>query len=348
MFTSIISDTRHNIKTGISFTYDNYDELVNTENYLREERAIGGFFEYSYDNLEALTMNFGMRVDHHNLLGTFITPRFNMRYTPWEKSAFRLSAGRGKRSANIFAENQKLFATSRVVKIADVGGKIYGLDAEVAWNYGVSYLQGFNLFDRKADIAIDFYKTDFVNQVIVDWENPLEVHFYNLEGRSYANSFQAEFNYNVFTNFDMRLAYKFYDVKTQYLSGKKEKPLIPKNRIFANISYDTDLTSKGGYWRYDATFNRLSKQRFTATVSSPSEYKVKEFSPTLTTLNAQVTKVFSPKFEMYLGGENILNVKQNNPVVNAENPFDSYFDTTFVYGPIFGSSYFVGLRYKLN
>ena len=30
------------------------------------------------------------------------------------------------------------------------------------------------------------------------------------------------------------------------------------------------------------------------------------------------------------------------------DPFGSYFDTTFVYGPIFGSSYYAGLRYKLN
>ena len=61
--------------------------------------------------------------DHHNLLGTFITPRVHARYTPWEKSALRASFGRGKRAANIFAENQKLFSTSRAINIQSTGGQ---------------------------------------------------------------------------------------------------------------------------------------------------------------------------------------------------------------------------------
>src|SRR5690625_5305074 len=37
IFSSIIGDTRHNFQTGLSFTYDRYDELVNIDNYGREE-----------------------------------------------------------------------------------------------------------------------------------------------------------------------------------------------------------------------------------------------------------------------------------------------------------------------
>ena len=106
------------------------------------------------------------------------------RYTPWEKSALRVSFGRGIRAANVFTENQKLFATSRQINVQSSGGAIYGLDPEIAWNYGVSFLQGFNIFGRKADLTIDFYRTDFENQVVVDYENPYEVNFYNLQGSS--------------------------------------------------------------------------------------------------------------------------------------------------------------------
>jgi hypothetical protein len=61
-----------------------------------------------------------------------------------------------------------------------------------------------------------------------------------------------------------------------------------------------------------------------------------------------VTKVFSPKFEVYVGGENITNVRQNNPILGANDPFGSNFDTTFVYGPIFGSMYYAGMRFKIK
>ncbi|TWO33476.1 TonB-dependent receptor [Seonamhaeicola sediminis] len=348
IYNSIISDSRHKIKTGVSYTYDHYDELVNTNDFERTETSVGGFFEYSHDNLELFNLTAGIRIDYHNLLGTFITPRMHARYSPWSQSAFRASFGRGKRSANIFAENQKLFATSRNIVINNVGGNIYGLDPEIAWNYGVSYLQGFNLFGKKADITLDYYKTDFKNQVVVDYENPLEVSFYNLDGKSYANSFQAEFNWNSFEGFDLRVAYKYYEVKTDYESGRLTRPLTPKHRFFANVGYKTHKKDNEILWKFDTTFNWLGEQRFSSTATNPIQYQLPEQTPTVSTLNAQITRVFSSKFEVYLGGENITNVRQPNPIIGSDDPFGANFDTTFVYGPIFGSMYYVGLRFKIN
>jgi len=348
VYNSIITDSRHKIKTGLTFTYDNYDELVNIDNYERTENSLGGFFEYSYDDLDKLTLTAGIRADQHNRFGFFITPRLHVRYTPWEKSAFRTSIGRGIKSANIFAETQNMFSSSRQINILGIGGKIYGLDPEIAWNYGFSYLQGFNLFERKADVTLDFYRTDFENQVITDWENPSEINFYNLEGESFANSFQLEFNYNAFENFDFRMAYKFYDIQTDYLSGRLDNPLIPKHRLFANASYKTELTTNGSQWKFDATYNWLSKQRFPNTDASAPEFQLDEYSPTIGTLNLQMTKVFSPSFEIYIGGENVTNVRQSNPIISPDNPFGSNFDSNFVYGPIFGSMYYAGLRFKMN
>ena len=348
IYNSIISDSRHKIKTGIGFSHDTYEEQVNTTDYSRNENSIGGFFEYSFDNLDTVNLTAGVRIDHHNLMGTFVTPRFHARYTPWEKSALRFSFGRGKRAANIFAENQRLFASSRTINIQNTGGNIYGLNPEIAWNYGISFLQGFQLFDRKADINIDFYRTDFQNQVVVDYDTPTEINFYNLDGESFANSFQVEFNYTPLERLDLKSAYKYYDVKTQYQSGKLQKPLTPKHRVFANASYETQTSTKGGLWKFDATYNWIGEQRFSSTMQSPEAFRLNPHSPTFSTLNAQVTKVFSDQFEVYLGGENITNVRQENPILSANNPFGANFDSTFVYGPIFGDMYYAGLRFKLN
>ena len=348
LYNSIISDSRHKIKTGISFTYDHYKEFVETRDFARTDNSFGGFFEYAYDNLDKLTLTAGLRVDQHNRLGFFVTPRLHIRYTPWDKAALRASVGRGKRAANIFAENQNLFASSRQINIFNSGGQIYGLDPEIAWNFGLSYLQGFNLFGRKADVTLDFYRTSFENQVVVDWENPYEINFYNLDGSSFANSFQFELNYNLAEGLDLRAAYKYYDIQTDYLVGRRQKPLVPKHRVFANLGYETAGKNKAAPWKFDATFNWLSEQRFPDTSLSPEEFQREEFTPTVGTLNMQVTKVFSPKFEVYLGGENINNFRQPDPIISPEDPFGPNFDTNFVYGPIFGSMYYAGLRLKLN
>jgi len=347
IFNSIIGDTRNKFKTGLSFTYDKFDELVNTSNFNRNENSLGAFFEYAFDNLDNFSVTGGLRIDTHNLLGIFLTPRLHVRYVPWEKGVFRASVGRGKRSANIFAENQQLFASSRQINIDDVGGNIYGLNPEIAWNYGVSYMQKFNLFGKKGDITFDFYQTNFQNQVIVDWENPQEIAFYDLDGRSIANSFQVEASYNLAKNFNLRTAYKYFDITTDYRRGNLQKPMQPQNRFFANLSYETELENEK-QWRFDATFNIIGKQRLPNTSINPVQYQLPESIDSYQLLNSQITRVFSNRFELYLGGENLTNVQQKNPILASDDPFGSNFDTTIVYAPIFGRTFYAGLRFKIK
>jgi outer membrane receptor for ferrienterochelin and colicin len=348
IFNSIIGDTRNKFKTGINFTYDKFEELVNTLDFSREENAFGAFFEYAFDNLDNFSLTAGLRVDTHNLLGTFVTPRLHLRYAPWEKGVIRASVGRGKRSANIFAENQQLFASSRQINIDDVGGNIYGLNPEIAWNYGVSYLQKFNLFEKKGDITFDFYQTSFQNQVIVDWENPQEISFYDLDGKSIANSFQVEVNYSLAKNLNLRTAYKYFDISTDFKSGNLQKPMQPENRFFANLSYETELQENNGQWKFDVTFNNIGKQRLPSTASNPVQYQLSEYSDPYQLLNSQITKVFSSKFEMYIGAENLTNVQQKNPILASDAPFGVNFDSTIIYSPIFGRAVYAGLRYKIK
>ena len=348
LFNSIIGDTRSKFTTGLNFTYDIYDEFVNSINFSRKEKSFGGFFEYAYDNSDNFSFTSGVRIDTHNLLGTYITPRLHIRYVPWEKGVLRASIGQGRKSANVFAENQQLFASSREIDIQSSGGKIYGLDPEVAWNYGVSYLQGFNLFNRKGDITFDYYRTHFQNQVVVDWENPQRISFYNLDGESYANSFQTEVNYYVDDFTSLRLAYKFYDIETDYFSGKLSKPLTPNHRLFANISYETKKIDDIKQWKFDLTYNFIGEQRLPDTSTNPVEYQLGEYSNSYSLLNTQITKVFTEKFEMYFGIENLTDLKQKNPILASDDPFGDSFDSTIIYAPIFGRMLYSGLRFKIN
>ncbi len=348
IFNSIIGDTRNKFKSGVSFTYDNYDELVAITAFNRTEKSIGGFFEYAYDNTDNFSATAGIRIDYHNLLKTFITPRVHLRYVPWEKGVLRASIGRGKRSANIFAENQQLFASSRAINIEDSNGNIYGLQPEIAWNYGISFLQGFRLWSQKGDVTLDFYQTNFTDQVVVDWENPREISFYNLNGKSIANSFQIELNYEPVKRLTARLAYKHFDVTTDYNSGNFSKPLQPQHRIFINASYETQEKENGSQWKFDGTFNAIGKQRLPDTSFNPSALQLSENTAPYSTLNAQITKVFSKRFEVYLGGENMTNFKQERPIIASNEPFSEFFDSTLIYGPIFGATYYAGFRFNID
>ncbi|MEN1783964.1 MAG: TonB-dependent receptor [Bacteroidota bacterium] len=346
LFNSIIGSTQHQFKAGLTMAYDRYEELVNNINFERTDYSAGGFFEYSYNNLERISLSAGLRFDTHNRLGNFITPRFHIRYTPWERGSLRGSFGIGRRAANIFAENQQFFASARRLRLLDNEGPIYGFEAEQALNFGISFLQGFTLFGRPGNFSVDWYRTQFDNQVVVDWENPREIVFSNLNGDSYANSLMIELNHEVLPQLALRTAYKWYDVKTEYQTGLLQRPLVAENRFFVNLAYETVLSDSGGQWRFDATFNRVGEQRLPSTDANPIPLQLGDFVEGYNLINTQITKVFSKKWEVYLGGENLTASRQPNPILSAMDPFSTNFDTSIVYAPILGRMFYVGFRFK--
>ena len=355
IYNSIIGNTQHKFATGLSGTYDDYNEQLTTSalagDFSRIDRSVGAFFEYTYDNSSNFSFVAGIRADSHNNLGNFITPRFHLRYNPWKEATFRLSAGRGKRAANVIAENQQLLASSRQLHIiGGDGGKLYGLNPEIAWNYGASFLQAFKIWGKNAELSVDLYRTHFDNQVVVDLDHsPQQALFYNLDGKSFANSLQAEVSISPAKGLDFKAAYKYYDVQTQFTKGQLEKTLTPKHRWFANIAYETADTQENNHsqWKFDVTFNWLGEQRLPTTATNPLAYRLSDYAPSFATLNAQITRVFSKTFEVYVGGENITNYKQANGILAADAPFGSYFDSTMQYAPAFGQMYYAGLRFKL-
>lgn len=338
IYANIIKTTDHKYKIGASYLLDDYSEKFNDTTFVRTESVPGVFAEYTYIHAENFSLVAGIRADYHNLYGLFYTPRLHLRYNVTKKTTLRLSGGRGFRTSNVFVENQSVFASSRKIVMNEK------LNPEIAWNYGFSANQKFKLFDNEAFINVDFFRTDFENQVVVDLDqNVNKVVFYNLNGRSYSHSLQTDFSFEPIKNFAIKLAYKWYDVKTTYNYELMDKPYVPKHRVMLNLSYSTyrDI------WKFDFTTNWMGKSRIPSTILSPVEYQLPTHSKEYYLLNAQVTKKFR-KFEMYLGAENLLNYKQQNPIIAAENPFGNNFDASMIYAPTEGRSIYFGLRLEIK
>ena len=341
IYNSIISNTKNKIKAGLNFSSDSYDEFVFKSNIERTDRSFGGFFEYSFDNLNDFNLVFGLRYDNHNNLGSFFTPRLHFRYLLNDNFSIKGSAGTGRKIANIFAENQVIFLSNRKNLNKTFTEKLYGVNPEKATNLGFSLDHKVFLLGGQGNIIFDYYNTTFDNRVIIDFETPGEFNFYNSKlGKSKSNSFQAEFLFSK-NNWNITAAYKKYDVKSYYNSGLKEKPLQPRNILFFNYGIESNKINDKN-WKFDITYNRLGKQRLVRNPRDNFELVDPHFS-----INSQITRVFSSKFEVYLGGENINNFKQEDPIIMANNPFDPMFDASIVHGPIFGSTYYMGLRFKI-
>ena len=351
VYNSIIGNTYNKIKTGISLSYDEYDEYVSNLDISRIEKSIGAYFEYNYDDLDKINLSAGIRFDNHNKIGTFISPRFHINYLLFPKSTIKFSFGKATRLANIFSENQKLFFSSREIIFSDGLNlsDFANLKADEAWNYGISIINSFNLFGKESQLTLDYYVTDFKNKVVADWETPTQINFYNLIGKSFSNSFQAQFSYTLSNSIDLLFAYKNTVAKTDYIvHGRLKNPLTPSDRFFFNVAYNVPANDKGKNWKYDLTFNHVGQQRLPSTETNPSEYQLSEISERLNLINTQITRVFNDSFQIYLGVENLTNYRQKNTILAADDPFGDYFDATYIYGPIFGRMSYLGLRYYIN
>ena len=333
-----IVNTDHKLKYGISNYADRYTESFsgNIQNPFKDKVRVdlmsGLFSEYSYTWGESFNLTTGIRADYYNNTERFnYLPRLNMKYNPTENTAIRFSAGKAFRIANVFVENASFLASNREVIVGE-------LSPEIAWNYGMNITHNFKLFGRDGTLNADAYKTEFENQIVVDIENQNELSFYNLEGISFATSMQLDLAYELYDRFDVKMAYKINNVHTTFYGVEKTAPLTPKYRALLNMAYATNFDR----WVFDVTANYIAESRI------PDHQLIEKFySESFYLYNAQVTKKFR-KFDVYLGGENLLGYVQKNPILSAGNPNSDVFDASLIYAPINGRMIYAGLRFKIK
>ena len=54
------------------------------------------------------------------------------------------------------------------------------------------------------------------------------------------------------------------------------------------------------------------------------------------------------EWELYVGGENLTNYKQNYPIISADNPNSEDFDASMVWGPLSGIRAYLGMRFQIK
>ena len=218
------------------------------------------------------------------------------------------------------------------------------LDIESSWNIGFSYTSYIDIGAKELVITADFFHTQFQNQIIIDREQLAQTVFvYNLNGKSRSNSFQIEAFYELFKNFEVTLAFRYNDVMTTINNDFVEKPLVNKYKGLITFSYQSPYKK----WQFDLNTQINGNQRLPYTGFYPDELQMPESSPAYFLLNGQITRYFD-KWEIYIGGENLTNYRQENPIISSDDPFGDYFDSSIIWAPITGIKVFAGFRFKLE
>lgn len=336
----------HNISAGLSLNHDyisehyrlSHDASLPIVKEREKETVPGGYVQYTFDLDHRLTAMAGLRLDHSSLYGTFFTPRFNVKYMPADFLTLRLSAGKGYRTPHPLAENNYLLSSGRTLTIGD-------MKMEEAWNYGATAAFTIPLWGKNLKLNLEYFYTRFLNQTVIDYDSdPHLISIGNLDGRSYSHTLQADATYSPVEGLSVTAAYRLNDVRSTYGGTLMEKPLTSKYKALLSLSYKTPLE----LWQFDCTLQLNGGGRM------PQGYTLADGTQSWNTrfsayeqLSAQVTRWFR-HFSIYVGGENLTNFKQKNPILHADHPWSTSFEPTLVWGPVHGRMFYAGVRVTLK
>ncbi len=353
-------DNDHRLSAGISLNFDKYGEDLNLFpftsfssplNLDRWELTPGIFAEYNLKYDEILSLVAGVRADYSTRYGFFVTPRMNIRYTPFEWWTLRASAGMGYRSPNAIADNAFVLPSSRVLY----------LDSEVkqerAVNSGISTTFYIPMGSKQLQLSAEYYYTHFLNSLIVDMDQDKHaVHIYNqsdLPGaKSFAHSAQIEASMEVLRGWTWTAAFRYTDVEQttiddQGVARLRAKALTNRFKGIISTSYQTPLKK----WQFDVTaqFNGVSRMPdgFVAFGDLAGGYGTPKELTWYPQLMAQITKYFRT-CSIYLGAENMTNFRQDSPIIDSFHPYSPDFDASMVCGPTTGWKVYLGFRYDLE
>lgn len=365
IYTDAFDHNKHRISAGASYMIDDYSEnyiqtrltyryqllppdssytdadlftlagdSVNPYIMDRKEWVAGAFLEYTFELHEKFVLIAGLRADYNSMFGYYFTPRLHVRANLSEEMTLRASAGKGYRSPNLLAENSAVFVSQRALFFAS------GLGNEEAWNYGLNFTWKFLLFGEQAELSLDAYRTDFVHQIIVDQDSlPTALFFYNLDGQSYANSFQGQLVFSPVERLTITTAFRWNDVWITEGNGLQRKAMVNLYKGLLSIAYATKFEK----WKFDLTGQLNGPSRLPDTEKMPAALQQPSESPVWINLLAQVTRKFK-HFEIYIGGENLTNFRQTNPIIEPGKPYHTHFDGSMAWGPVTGISIYLGIR----
>jgi hypothetical protein len=363
LFASRILNESNTFTTGFTYVFDDYRDTL-TSNFpliannpplplSRQERVPGVFFEYTLKVEDKFTLVAGLREDLHNTYGPLFTPRLHARYSINDHTTVKAVGGIGYRTPVLVMDNVGMLASNRFVVIDSdptPTNKYLGLDIEKSSNAGIVFTWKGDVLYRPATLSIDGFITEFEKQVVIDYETPSYVNIYNLQGKSFSNSAQVELQWSPVRRFDVRMAYRWLEARTQYRDGLRDRPLVNRHRAFTNLAFETRKKANGSQWRFDATVQWISRKRIPFLINNHNEHldePMSSWSDDYWQVMAQVTYVFKTNLELYVGGENLTNFMVHDAIIMAEDPSNQLFDGSMLWGPVFGRMGYVGLRWML-
>ena len=365
LYQNVINES-HRFTLGLNGTFDRYNEdftrtvLVGVVPFTTEKNGItdlanaGVFGEYTFNAGEKFSAIAGLRGDWFYNQGFKVSPRVTLKYMPVDEIVIRANGGRGLRYSTPLVDNIGVFSTGKQFL-----GSYNEHILEDAWTFGGNFTYYIPVgATSNTYVSFDYFRTQFAQQMVVDY-GQTQIDFYALDGRtSFTDNYQLDFSIDPIERFNITATFRYTNAKQEFKGSEApvEKPMTSRFKGVLNLQYATNLNK----WIFDFTaslngsckvydFMNLINEDGSLT-ALPKEGVERMYkngrTPVYPMLYAQVTRRFKG-WDVYVGAENLTNYTQKNPIIGADNPNQSIFDASCIWGPLMGIKAHVGFRFTL-
>lgn len=339
----------HHLTVGLSEMLDLYDESLklmyppgmpgDTRNAKPLLNDLGAFAEYTFHDEDKFSAIVSLRGDWYKGAGVHFSPRLTLKWVPWEQLVLRANGGRGLRYSTPLIDNIGVLSTTGKI----IQGDFMEHPLEDAWTFGGNATWYLPFDDsQKTYLSLDYFGTRFVSQMLVERNVNNRIRFYGIPdgGYSYTNNLQVDFASEPFKGFTVTVTGRLTDARqTLEFQSDDFKPMTDRYKAVLNLQYATNLNK----WIFDFTASLNGPCRVWDFMKGLDPDYADGWTTPYPLLYAQVTKRFKG-FDIYLGGENLTNYTQPNPIIGWEDPWRNGFDAGCVWGPLMGIRVYGGIR----
>ena len=303
---------RHTVVVGLNANGEQLASFNRSATPLRSPytyRTLGAFAQDDWHLLPRLSLQAGLRLDHHNQYGAFVLPRLALLYKAGDAVTARLNGGLGYRAPVPYVNSldERDYPLVRTLQ---------GVRAETSFglNGDVNFQRTFDGFDEPLVLNVNqsFFYTRLGNPLVLDglgfagpfganyltWQNaPAPLSTRGLETYVRLRADETE----------LYLGYVFTDARRQYEAVNQHLPLAARHKFAAvGLVEFTDAFSAG----LEASY---TGQQYLADGSTTPGYSI----------FAALVRYRVNQFTFVLNGENLLDYRQTRREAVVRAPFDN-------------------------
>ena len=236
---------------GINLLTDQFKESPVQQAVLRNyaQTTLGGFVQNTWNALDWLTLESGLRADHVNHYGFIVLPRVSALFKITPKLSSRIGGGLGYKPPTIFTEESEKLLYKNIIPISAAVNK---LEKSVGANGDINYKFSFNKFNFS--INQFFFYTQLKYPLFLTPASGGSYIFQNIPGHIITKG--AETNIKLgYDELALYLGYTYTNTKIHNNGSVYDNPLTPKHRFNAALVYEIE-----GKWKFGSELYYFSKQ----------------------------------------------------------------------------------------